>query len=102
MKYSAKITWKALVGKYKKNILNSKYGDIRSKVFIRISCQLLKNKQRIRIENGKLCFLRGATGYRMASSESNKDIRDKLETIVDFNGAIKGVADYMSEILGNE
>ena len=29
----------------------------------------------------------------MASSESNKDIRDKLETIVDFNGAIKRVAD---------
>jgi len=29
----------------------------------------------------------------MASSESNKDIRGKLETIVDFNGAITGVVD---------
>jgi len=29
----------------------------------------------------------------MASGESNKDVRDKLETIVDFNGAIKGVVD---------
>jgi hypothetical protein len=29
----------------------------------------------------------------MASSESNKVIRDNLETIVDFNGAIKAVVD---------
>jgi hypothetical protein len=29
----------------------------------------------------------------MASSENNKNIRNKLETIVDFNGAIKSVAD---------
>jgi len=35
-----------------------------------------------------LCFLRGVTGYRMASSESIK-----LEAIVDLNGTIKGVAD---------
>jgi hypothetical protein len=29
----------------------------------------------------------------MASSENNKDIRDKLETIVDFNGTIERVTD---------
>jgi hypothetical protein len=29
----------------------------------------------------------------MARSESNKDIRDKLETIVDINGAIKEAVD---------
>jgi hypothetical protein len=29
----------------------------------------------------------------MASSESIKDITDKLEEIVDFKGTIKGVAD---------
>lgn len=92
MKYSKKITWKALVGNYKKErMTNSKYGDIRSKVFIRISCQSLKNKQRIRMEKVKLCFLTGVTGYRMASSERNKDIRDKMETIVDFKGTIKEV-----------
>jgi len=91
--YSAEMTWKALVEKHKKeHILNSKYGDISSKVFLRISCQPLKNTQRIRTENVKLCFLRVA-GHRIASSASNKDIRDKLETIVDFNGAINGVVD---------
>jgi hypothetical protein len=43
------------------------------------------------MEKVKLCFLTGVTGYRMASSERNKDIRDKMETIVDFKGTIKEV-----------
>jgi hypothetical protein len=38
----------------------------------------------------------------MASSERNKDIRDKMETIVDFKGTIKEVVYWMSEILENE
>jgi len=37
----------------------------------------------------------------MASSESNKGIRDKLEAMVDFNGTIKGVVDNVSEMLEN-
>jgi hypothetical protein len=41
----------------------------------------------------ELPFLIGVAGYRTANSESNKDISDKLGTVVNFNGTIKEVVE---------